>query len=701
MTTSPYDTLPTGKQALAPTSGESIEEKPNPITDPYGGYEEISLEEAARLATPVISQSQDSGSSPAANRNSSDPGSAKPAANRNSGDPGSAKPAASQPASAPDTAMKKIQPAASARTDTQFGDVNNTGNAGSAGTASGSASLSNAGNTGTASSSASLSNADSSGAASSSASLSAESLLDAELHYDNIRLRNRRRIWNYTLPFDETLLVPDTMPDMIQILFSEGRVTPSQPGKTHYSSSDTYSGEILLFTVYRPDGGEGTPVDVVRSTITFETSACWGTSSSQNTSPSQADSDRIYYATVCLKEVEPSRLNERKFQVRGKLCIAVTEIQKTELHVLRDSSDKNLILKQEKKEAADLIFETEEFADIEQEIAVEEGQPQPVRILKESFTITETHRQISSGKLIINGLLQIQILYLGEDDERENQLCCRREKTEFTQFIPLQSQLNSDLIKVDFSGDGLKLAIENQDTFQLEGQVRIRIHGYGTKQIPVASDAYHKEKSIHFDRKVEALSCLTDVLSGEISAREVVNLTQQDQHPEKLICGSILPSNISVHPEHGRIVIEGSVPVRILSLDENGRAFVIKSEVPLRGALNTSASPEALQEADLFTCSAIKDFWIDTINSRQIEINVNAIIEVWISETREFTTLEHFTARGEDPQQPAMAIYITSAGDSLWNVAKHYQCDADALVQLNQIDGDAPLAEGAKLLIVR
>ena len=701
MTTSPYDTLPTGKQALAPTSGESIEENPNPITDPYGGYEEISLEEAARLATPVISQSQDSGSSPAANRNSGDPGSAKPAANRNSGDPGSAKPAASQPASAPDTAMKKIQSAASARTDTQFGDVNNTGNTGSSDTASGSVSLSNTGSAGTASGSASLSDAGSSGTASSSASLSAESLLDAELHYDNIRLRNRRRTWNYTLPFDETLLVPDTMPDMIQILFSEGRVTPSQPGKTHYSSSDTYSGEILLFTVYRPDGGEGTPVDVVRSTITFETSACWGTSSAQNTSPSQADSDRIYYATVCLKEVEPSRLNERKFQVRGKLCIAVTEIQKTELHVLRDSSDKNLILKQEKKEAADLIFETEEFADIEQEIAVEEGQPQPVRILKESFTITETHRQISSGKLIINGLLQIQILYLGEDDERENQLCCRREKTEFTQFIPLQSQLNSDIIKVDFSDDGLKLAIENQDTFQLEGQVRIRIRGYGSKQIPVASDAYHKEKSIHFDRKVEALSCLTDVLSGEISAREVVNLTQQDQHPEKLICGSILPGNISVHPEHGRIVIEGTVPVRILSLDENGRAFVIKSEVPLRGALNTSASPEALQEADLFTCSAIKDFWIDTINSRQIEINVNATIEVWISETCEFTSLEHFTARGENPQQPAMAIYITSAGDSLWDVAKHYQCDADALVQLNQIDGDVPLAEGAKLLIVR
>ena len=755
MTTSPYDTLPTGKQALAPTSGESIEEKPsitgnpaapanpvlpteipavpvlsaeapadplpsakapNPITDPYGGYEEISLEEAARLAVPVKKPSQDSGNSPAEDMNSSDPDSAKPTANQNSGDPGSAKTAASQPASAPGTAMKKMQTAASVRTDTQFGDGNNTGNAGSSGaasssaslsnagssgTVSGSASLSNAGSSGTGSGSASLSNAGSSGTGSDSASLSAESLLDAELHYDNVRLRNWRRTWEYTLSFEETLLVPDTMPDMIQILFSEGHATPAQPGKTHYTSSDTYSGEILLFTVYRPDGGSETPVDVVRSTISFETNACWESSGTQSSSTQQADSDRIYYATVRLKEAEPTRLNERKFQVRGKLCITVTEIQKAELHVLRDTSDQSLILKQETMEAADLIFETEEFADAEQEIAVEEGQPQPVRILKESFAITETHRQITSGKLIISGVLQTQILYLGEDDEGETRIYNRSEKTEFTQFIPLQSPLDSNLIKVDFSSDSLKLTIENQDTFQLEGQIRIQVHGYSNTQIPVASDAYHKEKAIHFERENTTLSCLSDVLSGEISAREVVNLTEQDQHPGKLICGSILPCEISAHPEHDRIIIEGSVPVRILALDENERAFVIESEVSLRGALDTSAPTSSLQTAHVFACSAIKDFWIDAINSRQIEINVSATIEVWISGSCEFTSLEHFISKAENPQQPAMAIYITSAGDNLWNIAKQYQCDEDTLIQINHLDPADPLKEGTKLLIVR
>ena len=321
--------------------------------------------------------------------------------------------------------------------------------------------------------------------------------------------------------------------------------------------------------------------------------------------------------------------------------------------------------------------------------------------MKESFAITETHRQVTSGKLIINGMLQTQILYLGEDDEGESRLYSRSEKTEFTQFIPLQSPLDSNFIKVDFGDDGLKLAIENQDTFRLEGQVRIQIHGYGNKQIPVVSDAYHKEKSIGFERKEVPLSCLNDVLSGEISAREVVSLTEQEQHPDKLLCGSILPGEVSARREHGRIIIEGSVPVRILALDENRRAFVIESEVPLRGALDTSADTSALKTADLFACSAIKDFWIDAINSRQIEINVSATIEVWISGTRDFASLENFTASEETPQQPAMAIYITISGDSLWDIAKRYQCDADALVQLNQIDADAPLPEGTKLLIVR
>ena len=53
MTTSPYDTLPTGKQALAPTSGESIEEKPSLTGNPAAPADPVLPTEIP--AVPVLS----------------------------------------------------------------------------------------------------------------------------------------------------------------------------------------------------------------------------------------------------------------------------------------------------------------------------------------------------------------------------------------------------------------------------------------------------------------------------------------------------------------------------------------------------------------------------------------------------------------------------------------------------------------------
>lgn len=673
MSTSPYDTLPTGKQALASTGGETIE--PNPITDPYGGYREIPLEEASvkasakAAAQPVPAATEHSAAVEAAAESAREAAADHPAAAVNN-----------LSAADPVAAAGDSEPGAESET-TGWEDPEVSRSTPDAGASAGPDSPAN------------------SGSQAGSESSDCTVPLESKLHYDIIRLRNRRACREYILPFEETLLVPDTMPDMGQILFTEGRATSSQPGKTRYSSTDTFSGEILLFTVYRPDGTTEAPVDVVRSTVSFQTDSCWGTP--EHPKKNDNSTDCSYHATVSLREVEPVKLNERKFQVRGTLCITVTELQNTELHPLRDTSDPALILKKDTMAAADLVLEAEEFTEIEEEITLEEGQPSPARILKESFDVIETHRQVTSGKLLISGLLQTRILYLGEDEDEEMQLCSRTEKTEFTQFVMLQNPLDSKLLKVDFGCDDLKLSIENQNTFRLTGQVRVQIHGYENRMLPVVSDAYHKENAICFDREETPLSCLVDVLSGEISSREVVTSGEDEPHPGQLLGGSILSPRLSARREHGRIIVEGSVPVRILALDEEGRAFAVKSEVPLRGALELPASAKVGHEASLPACSRIKDFWINSINSHQMEINVSALIEVWIEEPVVFTCLKDFKASEETVQQPAMAIYITTAEDTLWDIAKRYQCDSDALLKLNQMDPDAPMTQGTRLLIVR
>lgn len=506
--------------------------------------------------------------------------------------------------------------------------------------------------------------------------------------YDKRSIQN---IWGqqeYILPFEESLLVPDTMPDMESILFAEGRVDLTQPTKNSYEKSDSVSGDIILYTVYKPAPDAGSPVDVVKSSIAFKTDKCWD--------KAEGDDFRV---TVTIKNISAEMINERKFIARGQLLITFTEIAKKELMVFSGSDDPNLVQSDGHICVTGLDFETDETTEISQEINCREEQPAPIKILKESIRIVETHRQITSGKLVINASIHSQILYLGEKDG-EQKLSCTMNKTDFTQFIMVDDSADTDRMKITFRGNNLKMKIESQNKFLLHGQVTTLIQGYKNQEIPIVSDAYHKNSEIKFDIGAQDLSAIIDTVIGEISAREVIAPGETDKKPESLLCGSCHIASIEGHLERDRIIIEGTMPVKILALDEENTPFLIENSIPLRGSLEM---PSATENVTLCISSALKEFWFDEINSRQMEINASISLNIWALGKETFKTLENlcFAEAKEPARRISMALYVVGAGDTLWDVAKRYKSDMNMLAELNQIDPQKPLSEGMKLLVAK
>ena len=506
--------------------------------------------------------------------------------------------------------------------------------------------------------------------------------------YTNLSIKNRRVKSEYILPFEESLLVPDTMPDMSEILFAEASVYTSKPAGSRYESNDFISGDITYYTVYRPDAGDNCPVDVIRSSIPFKTDKCWGSSR-----------DSTFRASASIRAVKAEKVNERKFIARGELIFRVTEISQQELPVFRESADPELVCRHDSVKAADLTFEAEETTDISQEINIKEGDPEPVKILKESIQIIENHKQITSGKLVINAVISSNILYLGDSDG-EQKLCRLENRTDFTQFIPVKGDLDVSMISADFTGSELKMNISGSDEFQLQGQVKTIICGYSDTELPMVCDAYHKSRDIGFDLASQPVTAVTGTVCGEISAREVINIDDSFSRPEQLVCGSCSISEISGRLENGRIVIEGSVPVTILALDENNVPFAVQSAVPLRGSLEMPASGD---DSTIEVNAQVKEFWYDEINSRQLEVNISTAISVWICRTATFSSVSDICFRESD--EPAatapIAVYVTGSRDTLWDIAKRYKCDADAIASRNHLDPSKPLVEGTKLLIMR
>lgn len=505
--------------------------------------------------------------------------------------------------------------------------------------------------------------------------------------YSKLPIQNRCATREFILPFEESIIVPDTLPDMQEIFFTEGHVSLSQ-NKTSYEASDILSAEITLYTVYRPGNDAESPVDVVKSSISVKTAKCWG--SSENS---------LFKVNASLKSSSAEMINERKFITRGEVSLLITEISKKELNVFKEIDDPCLVKQSSTVTATALSFETEEITDITQEIKISDEQTSPVKILKKNISITEAHKQTASGKLVVNAIVKTNILYTGLHDG-EIKLCNITDKTDFTQFIPLKKETEVSLIKTSFNSDGLDITIDDNSKFMLKGQVRTSIQGYENREIPVISDAYHKEKDLEFDISHTPLFSVATTSSGEISAREIINAENSTYRPERLICSSLQSGSISCHPEGSRIIIDGKMPVKTLALTEDGKPFTIEGSIPLRGAIDADIS-ETPSHIDLWT--SVKELWIDSINSRQIEINLTLSINIWVNIQQRFSTLENlrFIENPVSGKRVSMAVYVTGKGDSLWSIGKKYKGDMDAIARFNQIDPSLPLPEGTKLLITK
>lgn len=529
---------------------------------------------------------------------------------------------------------------------------------------------------------------------------------------DRLTVKNMIGTSETTIESEETLLVPDTMPDIERILFSECTVSTSKPQGSRYSSDDTVSGTITIYTVYKPAPPSDTPIDVIRSSIPFKASKPYrsNTSNNPNTSSSPgAGSEATYFIPVvkagsCTSDM----INERKFTAKITLLLRCSEIAEKELPILRNSDDEDLETLIRTIAVSSLAFETEDRTEISQEINIRDGSPAPKKILSAVINITENHKQITSGKLVINATIHTKVLYAGESDG-ETTICKLSGKTDFTQFTAMDRECSCENITTIFDSSNLTITIADDDRFLLEGHVLTFIRGCETKELPMICDAYHKKRDIIFDRNEQILYAASNTVSGEISSREIIDPEETSRKPHRLIYGSCRPASLTATPEKKRIIIEGSVHTVILALDSTGEPFIIQRDIPMRGALEMSTQPPI--QSETFTTEAttaditsdIRSFWFDEINNRQLEINVTINVNISINIPVTFISMQNFAFAETNPagNHVTMALYITGNGDTLWDVAKRYRTDIASIAETNNISEEQPLPTGTKLLIVK
>lgn len=520
-----------------------------------------------------------------------------------------------------------------------------------------------------------------------------------------------------TITLEEDILVPDTKPDLMEILTIDGKAHLSAREESVTSKGEDYislSGEIELQTLYIPEKKEGAlPMVSIHTVVPFKDR--WHTSVS-------AGASVILDCTV--DKIEYLVINERKYRVKIVLAITAKEYNDQTINIFEGITGEDLQMLKNTVEISGVSLRTKDTLSIKEDLAPKDD-IRPESILKQEISVAENYKQISGDKVVINGFIYVNLLYfsasdndistdVSEEEQPENHpvlslsaenIHQHQEKIEFTQFIAIKQGEKHSGCSVVFDDSHLHVKIAQTEAsgevFRLEGELLTYLELYKNAEREIIVDSYHRQKDFVCKFEERSSRTLIGTSTGESSVREIISAENTGCDVERILYTSCNLSCCESHCEQGRIVTEGTLSVNIICCCENGsrNIFTIKEEVPFRVV---TSMPQLTGCETVTQKACIKDIWAEKINSKQVEFNATILICAEIMRPTPFKVLTDpgFMEPCNNKITPPMVVYVCKKNDSLWQIAKKFKTTVASIRSINELEQGEP-EEGRKLLIIK
>lgn len=504
-----------------------------------------------------------------------------------------------------------------------------------------------------------------------------------------------------TIIVEEDILVPDTKPDMRELLLIDGDARLSSREFCSSGKPDEYltlSGELELTALYLPEKPDSCgEIISVRSRIPFKEQ--WHTGIAVGA---------CIVAKCKVEKIEYMVINERKYRIKATLALLAKEYTDKKTELFEGLADEEIQMRKENIELIRVENRQKDSLAISENLSIR-SDSRIDSILKQDICVMENYKQVSGEKVIVNGFITVSLLYT-VSGECENECCGIRqssERVEFTQFIPVHRNAEASGCSVCFDASELCVKLiqdsEEGELLRLEGELVTYVEIYSNTEKEIITDAYHREKDFVCDFKEERSRMPIGSSVGEASIREIISSEGYGDIECVLYAGGDTVGCES-YAENGKIVTEGILSAKLICKGEGGGEqeqaciFSLRKEVPFRVA---SAMPQAVRGDSVDVNVCMKDFHAEKINSKQIELNATVTVSADVMRSVSFKLLANpaFEECDGKSEKSRMVVYIAGDNDDLWSVAKHFKSTPEAIRSINHMENDE-IGKGEKLLIL-
>ena len=353
-----------------------------------------------------------------------------------------------------------------------------------------------------------------------------------------------------------------------------------------------------------------------------------------------------------------------------------------------------------------LLTQKKDICRIHSEILLPSNRPNIHKLLWQSVQLRGLDSRIRSGEIELTGELLVNILYKGEEDEKQVQCmettvalheriaCSECDPETIFKLVPLQVQLEVSPAEDE---DG-----ENR-VLMLEGTLDFYLRVWREENLQVLEDAYSLQDELVLEREPVSLQSL---LVKNDSKFKVADQFQIENQPAEILqlCASVG----EIFIEDSRIVpdgieTEGILKVRMLYItaSDDMPIGIAEGVIPFSRQIEA----EGIQPGDSFELSAgIDQLTVILADNSQADIKAVIGLDAIVFRGQQKQLITGISQQPVDleqyEKQPGIAGYIVKSGDRLWDIAKEHHTTVADVMQMNQLSSEH-VSRGDKLLIVK
>jgi len=509
-----------------------------------------------------------------------------------------------------------------------------------------------------------------------------------ELETENIRMFEPIKTANVKTVIDTDIIVPDTKPDVLNIL--QVNALSSITEKHIQKDSMSVMGYVD-YTVLYSGGEENIQVKSISYRAPF----------SQHIDAAGISENMFSYVTSNVSHIEFHIQNSRKINVKSVVAFDTGAYSLISVNAASNVLTEHMLpLKEDDIKALNICVCSNSKIAVSDEIRLSSSAEGEYELLKTEVKLSDTEVKTMNNKVVIKGNLITDTLYLLDDDIHhiENEIPF----TEVLDVDDISPQMHTE-IKYNITGCTTELADDSEEKImKLDASVDVLIKAFEENIYSVITDIYSPDFQMELDSRPCKFFSVDDVMSRTFSLNETVTISENMPGIVKVYNLTVNPVAESKTVNNGIGKIDGYMQTKLLYLSDSKAMPVYSYDKKIPFSFEVKADLEhddVKMEADISLEHA--SYALKSERDAEIRVTVKADTKFVSSSAKEIIT--DITLNEDAPLQktgqPGITIYFADDNENLWDIAKRYNTTTEEIAAINNISENEILQNRQQLLI--